>query len=140
MTVHYFSTHTAAAQTPAEKRGRPSEQDGEGAKKTTPAIGERSEQQSPARNQRDNPNQNLGNTGAMTVDNNDEVARTLYTTPAPRRNNLEEEIIDKFIDMEDSTMDGNVEKEMLLQVSNSARKLVPNDPKGSRNKGRVQVR
>lgn len=73
-------------------------------------------------------------------DDNDTVKLTLYTTPAPRRSNHEEYIINRFIDMNDTTIDGDLEKEMLTQVSNSGRKLEPSDPRSSRNKMRLQVR
>lgn len=140
MTVHSFSTGTATTQTPATKRRRPSTQNNEEATEVTPAQDDRNEQQPLVRIQRGNPNRTDNTTNLMAVENVEGIVRTLYDTPAPRREVPDEELIDKFINMDDRTVDSSVEKQMLLQVTNSARKLVPNDPKGSRSKARVQVR
>lgn len=68
--------------------------------------------------------------GADDVGGNDEVVRTrtLYVTPASRRKNNGEDLINQFIDTIDENEDGAVEREMLQQVTNSGKKRTPSDP------------
>lgn len=77
--------------------------------------------------------QNPGHSVAKECSNMD-VARTLYATPVSWRNKNDVDLINKFINMQDNDEEGNTERDMLTQVTNSGMKLELSGPRAHNNR------
>lgn len=129
VTVQSFSSNTAKAKTATPKRRRQDNQTINDNDTDTQKI---PSQNRPPRNAQDQHQQ------TRQVDN-DELSRTLYTTPTATRRNNDERLIDDFINMKESMVEGRTERKMLTQITNSAKRLALPYPRASIGKIRVQV-
>lgn len=123
VTVQSFSTSSAQAQTPASKRRKQGYQ--AEINDATPMPVSR-----PQLSGTSNRNANRGWSSMADNPNGDEaIARTLYDTPADVRRRGDANLIDQFINTQGNTMGDDTEREMLVQVTASGRRLGPPDPR-----------
>lgn len=123
--VQSFSTIAAAAQTPSPKRRRQEEQAEANHNNTAPKA-KNAGQPRRGQEQRNTPQPNMiGSSSGY----NKGLARTLYATSAADLRPVDETVIEHFIDEQNGTVTGNTYREMLIQITNSGKRLDPSNPR-----------